>query len=380
VGLIGSRQAGKTTLAKALVTQRGEGAVYLDLERPSDLLKLNEAELYLESLAGRCVVLDEIQRKPDLFPLLRAVVDDRAAPGQFLILGSAAPALRRQSSESLAGRIAYHELTPIQWREIAATPDNAANDTATIRQEMERLWRRGGYPNALLAEDEATSWQWRNNFIETHLDRDIPQLGYRVSAAALYRFWLMLAHVHGNLWDASNIARGLGVSARTTGHYLDVLEDTFMVRRLPPCFRNLKKRLVKSSKVYLRDSGLLHAMLRIPDQETLTVHPAVGASWEGWVIEQVIGLVPDHWMCSFYRTAAGAEMDLVIEPVQGLPPIAVEIKYSAAPKTTKGFWSAVADLQPRRTFVVYPGNEFYPIDQNIFALPAHELHRIPAAI
>jgi uncharacterized protein len=372
VGLIGSRQAGKTTLAKVIAEQGRDQTVYLDLERPSDWEKLDEAELYLERLADRLVILDEVQRKPELFPLLRALVDADNRPGRFLILGSASPAMKRQSAESLAGRICYHELTPLLWRELQ--PEQVKG----TRQEMETLWRRGGYPRSLLADTEAASFAWREAFIQTHLERDLPQLGIRVPAAALHRFWLMLAHAHGQLWHASRIASNLGVSARTVRHYLDILQDTFMVRSLPPWFRNVKKRLVKASKVYLRDSGLLHVLLKIDSQDSLMGHPSVGASWEGWVMEQIMAMIPRSWVCSFFRTAAGAEIDLVIEPMAGTAPIAVEIKFSASPKPSKGFWSALADLKSQRAFVVYPGNEYYPLGQNAFALPARELHRILA--
>lgn len=372
VGLIGSRQTGKTTLAKAIAAKRPDKAIYLDLERPSDLTALSDAELYLEHHSQRLVIVDEIQRRPDLFPLLRALVDADPRPGRFLILGSASPTLKRQSAESLAGRIRYHELTPLLWSEIEAHEGEATRDG------MERLWRRGGYPKSLLAPTEAESFEWRKSFIETHLERDIPQLGIRVPAPLLYRFWLMLAHNHGQLWNANAIANSLGVSAGAVRHYLDILQDTFMVRQLSPRVGNLKKRLVKSPKVYLRDSGLLHTLLRIDSQECLMGHPSVGASWEGWIIEQLASMIPENWTCSFYRTAAGAEIDLVIDAMAGEPPIAIEVKHSLSPKPSRGFWSALADLGSRHAFVVYPGDEFYPLGENVFALPARELGRILA--
>jgi len=371
VGLIGSRQSGKTTLAKAIAAERPDQVVYLDLERPSDLTALDDAELYLEHHARRLVIVDEIQRRPDLFPLLRALVDANPHPGRFLILGSASPMLKRQSAESLAGRIRYHELTPLLWSEIEPRQGEATRETT-----MEELWRRGGYPKSMLAPTEAESFGWRKAFIETHLERDIPQLGIRVPSAALYRFWLMLAHSHGQLWNASAIANSLGVSAKTVRHYLDILQDTFMVRLLLPSVRNLKKRLVKASKVYLRDTGLLHALLRIDSQETLIGHPSVGASWEGWIIEQLSAMAPESWTFSFYRTAAGAEVDFVMESMPGSPPIAVEIKYSLSPKPSKGFWSGLSDLGSGRAFVVYPGDEYYPLGKDVFALPARELERV----
>ncbi len=311
VGLIGARQVGKTTLAKMVATQFDPRAVHLDLERPSDLDKLIEPELYLRPYADRLVVLDEIQRRPDLFPVLRALIDERRRPGRFLVLGSASPDLMRQSSESLAGRIAYHELAPF------SLPEVDRERFAT------RLWTRGGFPESFLAKTDEASFRWRQAFIQTHLERDLPGLGIRVPSTALRRFWLMLAHSHGQLWNGSQIASSLGVAAPTVRRYLDILQDTFMVRQLQPYHANLKKRLVKRPKVYLRDSGLLHALLGIMDFDALSGHPLVGASWEGWAIEQVLAIIPSHWHTYFYRTARGAEIDLLLFPQLHQPPIAI---------------------------------------------------------
>ena len=342
------------------------GADYLDLERPSDAARLTDPELYLEPLADRLVILDEIQRRPELFPVLRSLVDAKRANGRFLILGSASPDLSRQSSESLAGRVVYHELAPFSIQEIA---------TGTREKQM-TLWNRGGFPGNFLAPANSRSLAWREAFIDTHLQRDLPALGVRIPATAMRRFWEMMAHFHGQLWNASKIAASLGVTAPTTKHYLDTLEDTFMIRQLPPLggklAGNLKKRLVKSPKVYLRDSGLLHALLRIGTIDELLGHPIAGASWEGWVIEQVLAAGGAQAGASFFRTAAGAEIDLVLERPRSKR-IAMEIKLSSAPKPTRGFWTGIADLKPSEAYVVYPGKERYPLGQGVEALPVSML-------
>ncbi len=368
VGLIGARQVGKTTLAKILTKKIDIKSIYLDLERPSDIAKLSEAELYLQNHSQKLVILDEIQRQPELFPLLRSLVDDNQSKGRFLILGSASPELIRKSSESLAGRIIYHELAPFSLME-AGTNENT----------VQELWLRGGYPSSFLAKTESDSYEWRESFIQTHLERDIPNLGVRISAPALQRFWTMLAHFHGQLWNASKIANSLGVSVTTVKNYLDLMTSTFMVRQLPPFFINIKKRLVKSPKIYLRDSGLLHTLLRIQDQESLLGNPCAGASWEGWVIEQIQNLIPRTWRMFFYRTSAGAEIDLVLQPSASRPLIAIEIKRTLSPKPTRGFLSAIADLEKVQSFFIYPGSEYYPLRTDIKALPVTQLERIPDA-
>ncbi|MGD0078028.1 MAG: ATP-binding protein [Sedimentisphaerales bacterium] len=362
VGILGARQVGKTTLAKMVVAGLSKPAIHLDLERPSDLAKLDEAELYLEQHAGSLVVLDEVQRKPELFPLLRALVDSRRTNGQFLILGSASPAMIRQSSETLAGRIIYHELSPFNLAEVK--PET---------EDINLLWSRGGFPRSFLAKSDEESFSWREAFIQTHLERDIPGLGLRVGVASLHRFWQMLAHCHGQLWNAAKIASSLGISATTVRSYLDLLQDTFMVRRLAPFHSNTKKRLVKSPKIYLRDSGLLHCLLKIQTHDDLLGHPIAGASWEGWVIEQVLDIIPSSWSPFFYRTIAGAELDLFIQRTSPLPPLAIEIKFSLEPKPAKGFWSAISDLQPGKSFVVYPGDEMFPLGNNVYTLPVARL-------
>lgn len=366
VALLGPRQAGKTTLAQA-IARRFPRSLYLDLERHADLAKLADADLFLSRLADRLVVLDEIQRLPELFPLLRSLIDRARHPARFLLLGSASPALLRQASESLAGRIAFHQLGPFDVREIQ--PEAAA---------LARLWLRGGYPLSWLAASDAASFAWREAFIQTHLERDIPAFGIRVPATALRRFWQMLAHTHGQLWNASRLASAFGATPPTIQHYLDILEATYMVRRLPPWTANLGKRLTKSPKVYLQDSGLLHALLDIHGVEDLYGHPVGGASWEGWVLEQLTRQLAPRWQLTFYRTAAGAELDVVAE--KGRRRLGFEIKLSSAPAVSKGFWQAVADVKPQRTYLIAPVETGYPLAKNVEVLPAHELGKgIPDA-
>lgn len=356
VALLGPRQAGKTTLAKIIAAQY-PGSMYLDLERPSELAKMTDPELFLSRYADRLIVLDEIQRQPELFPILRALIDETRHPGRFLLLGSASPQLLRQASESLAGRISFHELAPFDIGEIAPT-----------HFKLQDFWLRGGYPPSWLAKTEQASFAWRESFISTHLERDIPSFGIRVPGTTLRRFWQMLAHLHGQLWNASRLASGFGVSAPTVEHYLDILEATYMVRRLLPLHVNLGKRLVKSPKIYLRDSGLLHALLGVATLEELSGHPVVGASWEGWVLEQIAQLLGPQWQLSFYRTAAGAEMDVVAE--RGNLKIGFEIKFSSAPALSKGSWTAIADLKLNHTYVVAPVESGYPLAGNVEVAPA----------
>jgi len=362
VGIIGSRQTGKTTLAKMVRKGISKKVIYLDLELPSDLNKLHDPELYLGQFTDSLVIIDEIQRMPSLFPLIRALVDRKRTGGRFLILGSASPELIKRSSESLAGRIIYHELSPFSIHEAGY-------------KHIRQLWLRGGYPLSYLAESNDDSFSWREAFIKTYLEMDIPQLGIRVPSAQLRRFWTMLAHSHGHLWNASQIAGSLGVSAPTVRSYLDILEETFIVRRLQPYYPNIKKRLIKAPKVYIRDSGVLHSLLRIGDLDDLMGNPSVGRSWEGFVVEQIIGLLPEGWSYFFYRTSAGAEIDVLLVDKKNRP-IAVEIKYSASPKAERGFWNALEDLSCRKSFIVYPGDETYPSGENTVTLSVKELNKI----
>jgi uncharacterized protein len=344
------------------VSQAYPQAVYIDLELPSDLNKLQSPELYLRQFTTKLVIIDEIQRMPDLFPLIRALVDQRRVGGRFLILGSASPELIRHASESLAGRIVYHELSPLSLVESG-------------QDKMDQLWLRGGYPLSFLAGTDEESMGWRDAFIRTYLEMDLPQLGIRVPAPQIRRFWTMLAHLHGQLWNASRIAGSLGLTAPTVKHYLGILEETFIAGSLFPYFANVKKRLIKSPKVYIRDSGLLHALLRIKTIEDLRSHPVAGSSWEGFVIEQIRRRIDHGGEGFYYRTGAGAEIDLVLLDRRNRP-IAVEIKYSATPAVTKGFWNAMDDLSCRRGYVIYPGDQAYPISERLTAVPLKQMELV----
>lgn len=354
VALLGPRQVGKTTLALAW-RERNPGAVYLDLEDPADAMVLEEPLAFLRGREGP-VIIDEIQRRPDLFPVLRGLIDryrrEGHGNGRYLLLGSATNDLLQQSGESLAGRIAYLELGGLTGAEILSVPGlRDAGRTAAL----DRLWLRGGFPRSWLAEDDATSLRWRQQFLRTYLERDIPQLGPRIPAETLRRFWTMLAHAQGGLWNAEALARSLGVTGKTAVHYLDVLVDLMLVRRLPPLHVNVGKRLTRSPKVYVRDPGVAHALLGIRSQEDLLGHPVAGGSWEGFVLEQLLAtLSPMEATASFYRTQAGAEMDLVLEGPGGRR-WTVEIKRAHHPKRKKGFWNALSDIAPQRAFVAYPG-------------------------
>jgi uncharacterized protein len=356
VGILGSRQVGKTTLAKMIKERMKKKVIYLDLELPSDLNKLQDPELYLGRFEDTLVIIDEIQRMRSLFPLLRALVDGKRSAGRFLILGSASPELIRHSSESLAGRVIYHELSPFSLSE-------------TNSENIQKLWLRGGYPESYISGNNDESYVWREAFIKSYLETDIPQLGIRIPAQQLRRFWTMIAHSHGQLWNASKIAGSLGISAPTVMSYLDILEETFIVRQLRPYYSNIKKRLIKSPKVYIRDSGLLHALLNIRTLDDLHGHPSLGSSWEGFVVEQILKILPERWQAYFYRTGAGAEIDLVLFDGKHKP-VAVEIKYSLSPKLERGFRNAYEDLSCKKGFVLYPGEESYPLDRDVTALPA----------
>jgi uncharacterized protein len=356
VALIGPRQTGKTTLALAIA--EGRNATYLDLESVADRVRLDEPALYFADHADDLVILDEIHRAPGLFETLRGVIDqgrrEGKGTGRFLLLGSAAIDLLAQSGETLAGRIAFVELSPLDITEVG-------------EEQLDRLWVRGGFPNSFLADDNATSLDWREDFIRTYLERDIPQLGPRIPAETLRRLWTMLAHRQSGLANAAQLARSMGVDGKTIAHYLDLMVDLLLVRRLPPRLTNVGKRLVRSPKVYVRDSGLLHALLGLMDKDAVLGHPIAGASWEGMAIENLIGLAGRRAEPSFYRTAGGAEVDLVLTWPDG-GEWAVEIKRTLAPKAERGFRSAIEDIAPERSFVVYPGDERFRLASGIEAL------------
>ena len=357
VALLGARQVGKSTLAKK-ISADFQNAVYLDLESPRDTNKLQDPEAFFELNKNSLICLDEIQRMPDLFEVLRAVVDKTRQ--RFLVLGSASRDLIRQSSESLAGRIAYLELTPFTLDEI---PD----------VDSKTHWLRGGYPKSVLAENDDLSFEWRLNYIRTFLERDIPQLGFNIPANTLQRLWQMLAHNQGQTINSAKLGNSLDKSANTVRHYIDILEQTFLLRTLAPYSVNVKKRLVKSPKVYLRDSGLLHTLLDIETMNNLMGHPVYGSSFEGYVIENILVNLP-RWKPYFYRTAGGAELDLIL--TRGSEIIAVEIKASIAPKPSRGFWSSCEDVKATRKYVIGIVGESYPIKNGAIVCGINELIEI----
>ena len=362
VAILGPRQCGKTTLSRQFSSKWPSGVTVFDLENPRDAERLRDPLLALEEIKG-LVIIDEIQRRPGLFPVLR-VLSDRHPKTKYLILGSASQDLIRQSSESLAGRISYLEMGGFTLEHIGL-------------ERMERLWVRGGFPRSFLASSEASSYQWRQDFIATFLERDIPQLGLQIPAKSLGRFWNMLAHYHGQIFNASEIGRSLGVSDHTSQRYLDLLSGTFMIRQLRPWHYNTKKRLIKRPKIYFRDTGILHALLSLEDKKDVLSHPKLGASWEGFALEEVIAaarLKEDE--AFFWGVHTGAELDLVFKKKGGL--YGVEIKYTQAPSMMPSMRFALRELSLRHLWVVYPGKEEYPISRNVTALPLGRFIRIKA--
>jgi hypothetical protein len=363
VALVGPRQVGKTTLA--LEIGQAQDALYLDLENADDRERLKDPVLFLESQEDRLVILDEIHRTPELFQALRGIIDQgrrkKKGKGRFLILGSAAIDLLKQSGESLAGRIAYIEMTPLSVLEIEDT-----------RQMRERLWLRGGFPDAYLAENTAESMLLRKDFIRTYLERDLPMFGPRIPSTTMTRLWTMLANRQGCPLNASELARSLNLSTQSVLRYIDLLSDLLLVRRLPPFHANVGKRLIKSPKIYVRDSGLLHALLGLQSTEQLAGHPVYGASWEGFAIENLLAQLPWPATAYFYRTSAGAEIDLVIErPDRSL--WAIEIKRGLSAKLERGFFIACEDLKPTKRFVVHSGEDRYPVTKEVEAIGLAEL-------
>ncbi len=342
--------------------------VYLDLENPTDAAKLQDPSAFLALHPDTLICLDEIQRVPEIFPILRGVIDRADRNRMFLLLGSASRELLQQSSESLAGRISYIELGPFLVDEISNGPVLPSD-----RESLDRLWVRGGFPRSFLATDEEVSVQWRRDFVQTFLERDVNTLGFKITPANLGRLWRMCAHLHGSLLNAAKLAGSLGVTSPTVRSYIDILENTFMLRALEPCETNLKKRMVKSPRIYLRDSGILHSLLGIESHEELLGHPTLGASYEGFVIENLIAHAPGY-RPSFYRTAAGAEIDLVLQ--KGTRTFAFEIKASSTPAVQKGFWNAVEDLQPDDVCVVGPVHEAYPLANDVMVRPLKEALKI----
>ena len=365
VALIGPRQVGKTTLALKLAEE--VPSLYLDLEATDDRRKLADPALFLRQYEDRLVVLDEIHRVPELFRTLRGLIDQGRRrghrTGRFLLLGSASMDLLRQSGESLAGRIVNVDLGPFDVLDVGGSHANA---------DVTSLWVRGGFPDSYLADDDRGSFAWRKDFIRSYLEREIPLLGPRIPAETLERLWTMLAHNQGALLNASRLAAALMVSAQTTTRYVDLLVDLLLVRRLRPFHHNTGKRIVKSPKVYIRDGGVAHALLGIPDYNALSGHPVVGASWEGFAIENLIAAAPDRTVASFYRTSAGAEIDLVLDiPGRGLWVIDIKRGLSARPE--KGFHIACGDLKPAKSFLVNSGNDRYAIAQGVEAIGLMEM-------
>jgi hypothetical protein len=352
VAILGSRQSGKTTLAKMLSNEIDK-FLYIDAEKPSNRAMLEDAEFFFESNRSKFICIDEIQRMPEIFQILRSEVDEKRIPGRFLILGSASKNLIKQSSETLAGRISYYELTPFLYIEIFE------------QSALNEYWLKGGYPLSFLAPDDKTSLSWRQNFVLTFLERDMPQLGINIPAETMRRLWTILAHLHGQLLNVSTLGNSLGFTNKTVKSYIDILSETFMVRQLKPYETNISKRIVKTPKVYIRDHGILNALLNIPSFNDLLAHPVFGASWEGLVIENLLG-VAQNWEPFFYRTSNGAELDLIL--TFGKKVIAIECKATKSPKLTRGFWNAVDDVQPMETWVVAPIKDAYPIKENVWVM------------
>jgi predicted AAA+ superfamily ATPase len=358
VAILGARQVGKTTLAQQIMEVRKGPVERFDLEDPADLARIKDARLALSGLRG-LVVLDEVQRRPDIFPILRVLADRRPRPARFLVLGSASPELLRQSSETLAGRIAFHTLNGFHLDEIGI-------------DRLDPLWLRGGFPLSFLARTHGFSLTWRRSFTRTFIERDLPQLGVRVSSATLSRFWSMLAHYHGQVWNSSEFARSFGVTDKTVRHYLDILSAALVVRQLPPWHANVGKRQVKSPKVYIRDSGILHALLGIADRRDLDRHPKVGASWEGFMLQQVIehlGAQPEE--CFFWGTHSGAEIDFLW--VRGRRRWGFEFKLTTAPKLTRSAKAALDVLKLQKLYVVHAGDATFPLHGKSTAIAATRL-------
>jgi len=376
VAILGPRQTGKTTLALEIANQ--QPSLYLDLQLDAHRARLDDPAAYLAEHGDKLVILDEIHRVPELFSTLRAVIDINRRAGrrhsQFVILGSASPELLRQSGESLAGRLAYIELHGIDLLEATVFSTDSSSDAIQPYDiPLRSLWLRGGFPDSYLASSDKLSQAWRRDFVTTYLQRDIPDLGPAIATETLRRFWTMLAHLSGGLLNRSTLARSLDVNATTISRYLDLMVDLLLVRQLKPWHGNLGKRLIKSPKIYIRDSGVLHALLAIDTREQLLGHPKLGDSFEGFVIEQVLAVAPSDVSASFYRTAAGAEVDLILE--FGIERWAIEIKHSSVPKPSRGFYEGSRDVSATRRVVLYPGTEAYGIKDGVEVLPVTQFMR-----
>jgi len=363
VVIVGPRQVGKTSITNAVRNQLGKPSIYLDLERPQDLAKINDLEAFAEIHLDSVIIIDEIQRKPSLFPELRSVIDRNRFPGRFILLGSASLALIRDSSESLAGRISILELTGFQKEEIS--------NHLSFRNH----WLRGGFPKSLLMEDESRSFEWRLDFVQTYLERDLPQLGLTADPKKIHRLWTMLAHLSGQTINKTKVAQSLDFNVATLTKYIDFMDQAYLIRQLPPYFANIGKRLVKSQKVYLRDTGILHQLLGIMSMTDLMGHPIIGASWENYVIEQLFAIKPRWADFFFYRTQAGVEIDIIVTR-GGIAQIAVEIKYSSTPSLGKGFFIACNDLQLDKRFVIAPVEDNYTMKNGVTVIGPNHLASI----
>lgn len=354
LGITGPRQVGKTTLSKKLAGEIEKEVIYLDMENPTDLSKLSEPALYFEKNEDACIIIDEVQRVPELFPILRSLIDKKRIPARFILTGSASPELIRDSSESLAGRIAYKELTAFNYIEIC-------------NHQLSGLhWFRGGFPLSFLAPSDRISISWINNFIQTYIERDLPLLGLQAAPTFLRNLWLMLAHIHGNVLNMELLSKSLEVTGPTIKKYIHFLSEAYLIRILPPFHINIKKRIVKSPKIYIRDTGILHQLLGISTYDMLEGHPMKGNSWEGYVIEQLSLHVQSKYDMYFYRTHQGAECDLVLT-IANKPDIAVEIKYTSAPRVGRGLRTSIEDLGTKKNFIICLCEEEYPISENIIA-------------
>jgi hypothetical protein len=365
--IVGPRQVGKTSLVKHLQTYFPNPSAYLDLELPEDYNKFKNPALFLESLLDKTVIIDEVQRLPALFPILRALIDRHRRPGRFILLGSASPELIQDTSESLAGRVAYLELPPFSWNEVEPITDYRTH------------WLRGGFPEALLADSDELSFEWRLNFIQSYLERDLPLLGLKADPQLVRRLWTMIAHMNGGVLKMEKLAGSLGITNPTVKKYLDFLESAYLIRRLQPFHFNIKKRLVKSPKIYIRDSGILHSLLNIGNFEEMLGSPSVGNSWESYIIQGIHTRLPSHTELFYYRTQDGTEADLVIAP-GGIPKILVEIKFTSAPALGKGFHIAKSDLKTNMNFVVCPVETGYPFDEGTWVVSHFELDKIFEAL
>lgn len=355
VAITGARQTGKTTLARSIGSIINSPSIYLDLELPADVAKLQEPELFLREYENHCIILDEIHRMPQLFPILRGLIDEHRKPGRFLLLGSASPALLRDSSESLAGRISYNKLYPLNLIETETETD------------LKTHLMRGGFPDSLLATSNKKSNRWRVNFIQTYLERELPSLGLNSDVRILRKLLTMLCHTQSNILNVQSLSNALGVTRPTVSRYIDFLEKSYVLDRVEPWFSNIKKRLVKSPKIYLSDSGLFHSLLGITDYKGLIEHPAVGASWEGFVVQQTRSLLSSDMELWFFRTHEGAEADIVLSKNDS-PIASAEIKWTNAPKISKGFRNVVDYLKTENNFVITPSSDTYPAGENIKVL------------